>query len=68
MATTNFDGNKILKRFGHLAAFNGQMARVEEIVYPLIVFVVSLYYEMLSWLPWYMQTAVSTSACAISLS
>ena len=38
-AAPNFDGNKILQGLGHLAALNGQMAGVEEIVHPLIVLV-----------------------------
>ena len=39
VATPNFNGNKILQGLGHLAALNGQMAGVEEIVHPLIILV-----------------------------
>ena len=39
VATPNFDGDEILQGLGHLAALNSQMARVEEVVHPLIVLV-----------------------------
>ena len=36
------DGDKVLERLGHLAASNGQVARVEEVAHPVVILVVGL--------------------------
>lgn len=37
-----FDSNEVLQRFGHLASSDGQVTRVQEIPYPVIILKVSL--------------------------
>ena len=74
-----FDGDEVLKTFGHLTSFDSQMTRMKEIGHPMIVRVASLQRgsgrerererkrngEHIAMLR---QTHVHTSACAISLS
>ena len=32
-----FDGYEVLQRLGHLAPFNGEVARMQEVAYPVVV-------------------------------